>query len=43
VIVRESFVTLGRVFLLVIALIAVNHLGITFLVASAAQLFFLFF
>ena len=42
VIVREMYVDIGRVFMLLIALILVNHLDITFLIASASHAFFLF-
>jgi len=43
IIIREIFVTIGRISLLIIALAFVDRLGVTFIVTSVSQLFFLFF
>lgn len=43
IVIRETYVNTGRVFLLFIALIFVNNLGVSFLLASLSQIFFLFF
>jgi len=43
IIIRETYVNTGRVFLLFIALILVQNINISFLLASFAHIFFLFF